>query len=239
MWHYQEFEAIVDGVPRKMYATHGVEKVEPHYRSHNTCVFMFGMIVVLRSGSVGGHTNLRDDVVSGKLTVVNRRQLNNLHLPDDECWNCHCSPHHIRLVLNVARPTDQDTPLCNTCWNNMVTFQKTWRGSSSPAIYGAHCNVRRYCEGSVVAFHLYRDELTGEKCGFHDEAYCNNCIIRGWVNYRICECIEFGYHKFSYRAAHMKWMCERMLLTHLPTDIVPAIIMYVLSGIGNAWNIRR
>lgn len=243
MWHYQKFTKVIDGVSYEMYTTRGAEKLVGALTKiqQDTCVFMFGVIVVLRIEYGRGYSTMVRDVRSKKYT----REIN----PSPEegrCYVCGEQPSHIFLVdkramYPGANKYDSALRVCYTCWHDALTLDSTSRATTQPKMVSADCVMCIRKDNIIVAYYLYRDRMFEEDCLQHPDEYDEcECYPPNPVNcmcHHTCDYKDTGYYDLSCRAAHMKWMCDRVLERYLlGTGIIPTIMMYVLSGIDCKWN---
>jgi len=229
MWQYSEFETEIDGVMQDTYTLRGIERLEHLFSAmtQSTCVFMFGTIAILRV-----HQIYYD-------TVSYIRQMRHQHLlhpvSTGTCGWCNINPARVQYQ-NYECDSRIVFPLCYVCHGSLNI-------SSMPSLrerlrmVKAECRIYATLERFTTVIHGSVSDIESRlnQCPFTDDA-CDGDCVGDCTCEHICEYTDFGYYDFSYRAARMKWICDRVLEMYLLPDVIMLIVGWTLSGIDCKWN---
>ncbi len=216
MWDYQEFTQEFDDCPRRMYTLHGVEKlVQPSWfcegKSYDVYVFQFGIIMQLQATT--SHSAEFGEWRSCKVTKLDRTNRE---------WCIEC--YHRMSTVFVQFGTN-DAHLCDLCYDNTRSLAHTSHPTPAPKTVGGGYTVFTNPSCTMWVRTLHKgDGITQHYHSIMKKEDCVGC----------------KYAVLAYRAAYMKWLCDHVLDSrNCHRDVKPVVMMDVLSGIDNKWNVPQ
>lgn len=236
MWDYQEFDQVIDGVSGRMFTNHGAEKYVPSEECllhGGEMAFQFGQLFEL---SVRAEDDNRFIQLHGYSSA---RPLE----PDECSSNDDCQYCEVRsaTMTTINLKYHDNTEFCTACYKDITSMMLTQHTNTEPKSLGFEYYIYASESCDVQVFHY--TELpccSDDKVLYPYLTEIHGCDRASGDDYHTQHdycCVLSRYIPFVYRAAYMKWLCERALdVLECMVDVKPAIIVYVLSGTGNIWN---
>ena len=131
------------------------------------------------------------------------------------CCDCYCDT--ARLIIMRDSTVNY---ICDACYADAWSLFTT--GHPTP-------NPKMCCSRNIIFSDPTCYVVANHRILAHN-AKCRHVCTQGDI------CVSCAHAVLSYRAARMKWMCDRVLEVYLPADVLGIIAMFVLSGVGLRWH---